>query len=357
MKDFLILRLLPSVLLFVASVSAYDCKIESYQCFKKDNVWMRRDPKGTSGSECGCPCTGAKWMGIDGRSHKSENGNIYYKFPCNGGTFTIEYVGIKDNECATSYKIYVNGSQVGSGTVAKGSGEDVDKYYNVKINKSDVIKVWAASCPKTFDHGSYNRWDEMRFTRTGGSSDGGDTGGDTGGGTSSPPAQVSGLKTTSVTATEIALTWTASSGATSYDVYWTNVTTPDAGTDKTAYSITGLTPATTYSIWVKAINSAGAARGTNIEVTTKAPTVSAAKGCGVSANTPLMLRVEGGEFLIHGVEVGDIVTLFNLQGKVIDSRTIAPRNGMIPLPGKSTTLIRLSRDGVVLESWNVNAPR
>ncbi|MBD3243918.1 MAG: hypothetical protein GF331_25220, partial [Chitinivibrionales bacterium] len=258
-----VLVVLPQIL------TAADYTILSRNCTKKDAIWWDRSQSGSAGSSCGCPCGSATWMGIDGRSHSSRSGNIYYRFGGSSGTYDIMFLGKKDNECATNYTITI-GSKTLSGQVGKGSGEDRDYYQNVQISNGQEIKVWAKSCfPAGVDHGSYNRWGRMEFTKTGGGTDP-TPDPDPDPDPSNPPAQVTNFRATNITATSISLAWNASTGATSYNIYWTttNSSNPDANVSSTSYTISGLTPATEYSIWIKAKNSDGLAAGTNLVVTT-----------------------------------------------------------------------------------------
>lgn len=244
---------------------AADYTIYSRNCTRKDAVWWDRSQTGTTGSSCGCPCGSAEWMGIDGTPHAPRSGNIYYRFTGTSGTYSILFVGKKDNECSTNYRITIGGKTV-SGSVSAGSGEDRDTYTNFQITNNQEIKVWASSCfPSGVDHGSYNRWNRMEFTRTGTDPDP-----DPDPDPTDPPDPVTNLRATSTGATTVSLAWAASTGATSYTIYWTTVneSDPDATVTGTSYTITGLTADTEYSIWVKARNDDGYSSGRNLVVTT-----------------------------------------------------------------------------------------
>ncbi|MFG2605062.1 chitinase [Streptomyces sp. NPDC048514] len=76
-----------------------------------------------------------------------------------------------------------------------------------------------------------------------------------GGGTGQPPAAPAGLRTTAVTSSSVALTWTAVTGATSYAVYRDGVKA--ATVSGTSATVTGLAASTEYRFQVTASNDAG----------------------------------------------------------------------------------------------------
>ncbi|MGW7415895.1 chitinase [Streptomyces sp. NPDC054863] len=82
-----------------------------------------------------------------------------------------------------------------------------------------------------------------------------------------PPAPPTGLKADTVTSTSAALSWSASTGATSYAVYRNG--TKAATVVSTSATLTGLAPATAYSVQVAALNADGeSARSAALTVTT-----------------------------------------------------------------------------------------
>jgi chitodextrinase len=86
------------------------------------------------------------------------------------------------------------------------------------------------------------------------------------------PNNVTNLATSSVTATSLTLSWTASTSTdvASYDVY--NGATLLGNTTSTTYGVTGLTGNTSYTFYVKAKDQAGnIASGTSVSVTTQVP--------------------------------------------------------------------------------------
>ncbi|MET8811824.1 glycoside hydrolase family 18 protein [Streptomyces sp. NPDC004549] len=89
-----------------------------------------------------------------------------------------------------------------------------------------------------------------------------------GGSTTQPPAAPGGLTTGTVTATSVALSWSAVSGATGYAVYrdGTKVQTVSG----TSATVSGLSPSTAYSFQVTATNDAGeSAKSAVVTATTK----------------------------------------------------------------------------------------
>ncbi|HEY6909567.1 MAG TPA: PHB depolymerase family esterase, partial [Myxococcales bacterium] len=79
-------------------------------------------------------------------------------------------------------------------------------------------------------------------------------GGGSGGNT--VPAAPTGLAVTGVTSSSASLSWSSSPGATSYSVY-RGSTRVGSGVTSTSYTDSGLSPSTTYSYSVTAVNSAG----------------------------------------------------------------------------------------------------
>jgi Carbohydrate binding domain/Fibronectin type III domain len=76
-----------------------------------------------------------------------------------------------------------------------------------------------------------------------------------GGGGTSAPTTPAGLTVTSATSSSVALSWTAVSGATSYNVYRNGALA--TGTAATSATVTGLTASTGYTFAVTAVNAAG----------------------------------------------------------------------------------------------------
>jgi hypothetical protein len=101
------------------------------------------------------------------------------------------------------------------------------------------------------------------------------------GGGTTVPAPPTGLNATATGANSIQVTWTASTGATSYNVYRDGTAASNlVGTSTgTSFNDTGLSPSTTYQYWVSAVNGAGesAKTGPVSETTDAGPPVSGVK--------------------------------------------------------------------------------
>ena len=107
------------------------------------------------------------------------------------------------------------------------------------------------------------------------------TGGSTGGGTTTPPATPTGLTATAISVDHINLSWTASLGAWSYNIYRGTYSgfTPSAsnlvavGVADATFADSGLTFSTTYYYRVEAVNGAGTSSLSNeASATTPQPT-------------------------------------------------------------------------------------
>ncbi|MEU5764536.1 glycoside hydrolase family 18 protein [Streptomyces asoensis] len=90
-----------------------------------------------------------------------------------------------------------------------------------------------------------------------------------GGSTGAPPATPTGLKAGTATATSVALSWSAASGATSYALYRDGVKAQTVS--GTSATVTGLSASTAYTFQVAAVNDAGeSAKSAALTVTTAA---------------------------------------------------------------------------------------
>jgi poly(hydroxyalkanoate) depolymerase family esterase len=91
-------------------------------------------------------------------------------------------------------------------------------------------------------------------------------------GTPAGPPAPTGLAVTGTTDTSVSLSWTAVSGAASYNVYRNGTKVNTSGVTGTSYSDTGLTASTTYSYTVAAVNGSGTvgAQSAAVDATTTA---------------------------------------------------------------------------------------
>jgi poly(3-hydroxybutyrate) depolymerase len=104
-------------------------------------------------------------------------------------------------------------------------------------------------------------------------------GGGGGGGTTIPPVPT-GLSVTGTTSSTASLAWTASTGATTYNVYRNGTQVTPSGVTSTSYTDSGLTASTSYSYTVTAVNSVGES-GASSAVTA---TTTAAATCYTATN-------------------------------------------------------------------------
>ncbi len=165
-----------------------------------------------------------------------------------------------------------------------------------------------------------------------------------GSGTASPPSVPAGLKTTSVTASSVALSWTAStdSGGTlaGYTVYRNGTSIGTANAATTTFTDSTAQPSTTYSYTVDAFDTAGnhSAQSTALPVTTPAAAASSVKwvqGGTVSTGsqvTSVTIKLTG------AVNAGDLLVgwfgQYNSSGQVQVSDNI---NGAWTRSSASTT--------------------
>jgi poly(3-hydroxybutyrate) depolymerase len=145
---------------------------------------------------------------------------------------------------ATSYTVFRNGASAGTSNVASftDSGLTANTTYTYTVSASNVKGSSAQSAP-------------VQATTT----------------NAVVPAQVTGLTVGTVTATSVALSWNAVSGATSYDVYRNGGNTPAGTTTATNFTDTGVVAGTTYTYAVAAANANGlGAQSASVTATTPA---------------------------------------------------------------------------------------
>jgi subtilase family serine protease len=105
--------------------------------------------------------------------------------------------------------------------------------------------------------------------------------------TTSAPAAPAGFTAQAASTSQVNLSWSLSTGATSYSVYelvsGQAVLLATLGSSSTSYSVTGLTAGTAYSFRVAASNSAGSNATAWAQATTPQPTVTVSAPTGVKA--------------------------------------------------------------------------
>ncbi|MEU8692949.1 glycoside hydrolase family 18 protein [Streptomyces sp. NPDC048665] len=147
---------------------------------------------------------------------------------------------------------YVRGSYVYLGATGTGTG-DVSTWTQSAPDWQQLSTTFTTGATTTkvtvYTHGWYGTGgydaDDISLVGPGGS----------GTGTGQPPAAPGGLTAGSVTASSVALSWPAVTGATSYTVYRDGVKSQTV--TGTSATVTGLSAATAYSFQVTASNDAG----------------------------------------------------------------------------------------------------
>ncbi|WP_245966413.1 glycoside hydrolase family 18 protein [Sphaerisporangium album] len=157
-----------------------------------------------------------------------------------GKTATSVSLSWSASSGATSYNMYQDGTKVGtpSGTTFTATGLASGTTYRFSVSASNTAGESARSAEVTATPSS----------------------------TPVPPPVPGGLAVTGTSATSVSLSWSASSGATSYNVYQdgTKVGTPSG----TTFTATGLTSGTTYRFSVSASNANGeSARSAEVTAT------------------------------------------------------------------------------------------
>jgi len=148
--------------------------------------------------------------------------------------------------------------------------------------------------------------------------------GGTGGGTTIPAAPTS-LTGSAASSSAISLSWTGSSGATSYNVY--RGTTKVGSTGATSYTDSGLTASTTYSYAVTAVNSLGeSAKSTSISVQTAATVPYSQAVSDTVTNHYVAGRINVTQYNQLGVEYGynTVITLYLCGTTWTNSSTCGP---------------------------------
>ncbi len=149
-------------------------------------------------------------------------------------------------------------------------------------------------------------------------------GGGTGGGTTAPTAPT-GLAVSGTTSTSISLSWTASSGATSYSVFRNGVS---VGTStSTSYTDSGLNPSTTYGYYVEAVNSVGTSPASSTVSGTTASSVPYSQAVTATVTQQYVAgRINVTQYLQLGPEYGynAEITLYLCGSTWTDSASCGP---------------------------------
>ncbi|HEX7642345.1 MAG TPA: hypothetical protein VF472_09115 [Burkholderiaceae bacterium] len=149
--------------------------------------------------------------------------------------------------------------------------------------------------------------------------------GGSGGGGTSAPAAPTGLAVSGTTVNSISLSWTASSGATSYKIF-RNGTSVGTSTS-TSYTDGGLTASTTYSYYVEAVNSAGtSAASSTVNGTTASNVAYSQAVTDTVTNHYVAGRINVNQYLQLGQEYGynAMITLYLCGSTWTDSASCGP---------------------------------
>ncbi len=151
-------------------------------------------------------------------------------------------------------------------------------------------------------------------------------------GSGSPPAAPTALAATGITSSSVSLSWTASSGATGYQILQNSVQV--AAVAGTSALVTALVPSTTYTFTVIAVNSAGASPASS---PVSATTLSAGSGgtgitgYHISQNGVQVATVAGTTATISGLAAS---TTYTFTVTAFDSTDTSPASS----PVSATTL-------------------
>jgi chitodextrinase len=202
----------------------------------------------------------------------------------------LSWTASTDNVGVTGYKVYRNGTQVGTTTTTsyQDTGLTAGTTYNYTVAAYDAAGNVSA-----------------QSTAAAATTQAPDT---------TPPSVPAGLSATAVSSTQINLSWTASTdnvGVTGYDVYRNG--TQVGTTTTTTYQDTGLTAGTTYNYTVAAYDAAGnvSAQSTAAAATTTTTVafVQADDTGTINGNTTSISSGQSHQVLAHNTGVGHSVVL------------------------------------------------
>ena len=206
----------------------------------------------------------------------------------------LSWTASTDNVGVTGYKVYRNGTQVGTTTTTsyQDTGLMADTTYSYTVAAYDAAGNVSA-----------------QSTAASATTQAPDT---------TPPSVPTGLSATAVSSTQINLSWTASTdnvGVTGYDVFRNG--TQVGTTTTTSYQDTGLMADTTYSYTVAAYDAAGnvsaqstAASATTTTTTTTTVAFVQADDTGtINGNTTSIGSGQSNQVLAHDTGIGHTVVL------------------------------------------------
>jgi len=163
---------------------------------------------------------------------------------------------------------------------------------------------------------------------TSGYTGGGSGGGGGGGGGTTIPAAPSGLAVSGTTSTSVSLSWSASSGATSYSVFRNGVSVgTSTGGTTTSYTDSGLNASTSYSYYVEAVNSAGSSSPSGTVTGTTASSIPYSQAVTATVTNQYVAgRINVTQYLQLGPEYGynANITLYLCGSTWTDSASCGP---------------------------------
>jgi len=151
------------------------------------------------------------------------------------------------------------------------------------------------------------------------------TGGGSGGGGTTIPAAPGGLAVSGTTSTSVSLSWSASTGATSYSVFRNGVSVGTSTT--TSYTDSGLNASTSYSYYVEAVNSVGSSAPSGTVTGTTASSVPYSQAVTATVTNQYVAgRINVTQYLQLGQEYGynANITLYLCGSTWTDSASCGP---------------------------------